>query len=355
MRYLFERNIPWDTAFGQLGELDLFGFLMEVHVSATVNAKGARTGAEAVWGVFAGLKFLQPRLPLDLPLDALKRLLPTGAAVRGPAALLAGAHPLPPETLPRLYAFICDGKQPRILRSWAFALVFSAVSSLRQANTQHIAFYGELLVNNRRYLMSQHADGKSRGKTPTVFLTPIEDLSGSAAWFDEGRSLLPPGGDFLWADHLGPPTSDESILLNCPLPADRIQAAIQLVLQHACGMTKSEAQRITKHSARKLLVSVAQAAGCSWEICIELGHWSGTSVDRSFLLPHEDLRRKHALKCMDMPKRYSHNARLQRVARIIGNQMARIRQYLRVKPRTHATFETLWELVPPYCPKVEGA
>ena len=37
---------------------------------------------------------------------------------------------------------------------------------------------------------------KSRGRVPTVFVTPLQDSSGSTAWFVHGRSLLWPEGDF---------------------------------------------------------------------------------------------------------------------------------------------------------------
>jgi len=60
-----------------------------------------------------------------------------------------------------------------VLRAWAFALVFSAVSSLRQTNVQNLVFYGELSVLGKDYLLSQHANSKARNKTPTVFITPL--------------------------------------------------------------------------------------------------------------------------------------------------------------------------------------
>jgi hypothetical protein len=106
--------------------------------------------------------------------------------------------------------------------------------------------------------------------------------------------LVWPGADFLWPDVDGNPRDRAASLLPCPLPDDKIQWAIQLVLQVACSMPAALARRYTKHSARKLLVSAAQAAGVPWEMCIELGHWQGTTIDGSFLLPGEDARRKRA-------------------------------------------------------------
>ncbi len=124
-----------------------------------------------------------------------------------------------------------------------------------------------------------------------MFVTLLQDFNGSVAWFVQGRSLLWPEGDFVWADMQGDPRSHSAALLRCPLDAGHIQWAILLVLREACGMSAAQASIITKHSARKTLVSAAHADGCPWEQCIELGHWSGTALD-SFLVPQEDMHRR---------------------------------------------------------------
>jgi hypothetical protein len=61
-------------------------------------------------------------------------------------------------------------------------------------------------------------------------------------------------------------------------------------------MSAAQDSIITKYSARKTLVSAAQAAGRPWEKCIKLGHWAGTALDSIFLLTQEDLRRKKILE-----------------------------------------------------------
>lgn len=120
-------------------------------------------------------------------------------------------------------------------------------------------------------------------------------------------------------------------------------------------MAAHEAQQYTKHSARKLMVSVAQSAGCPWEQAIELGRWAGTSLEKACVMSAEDTRRKHALEIMNMPKRYSANARLMRVARICGNQVQRMSSYLRSRPPSGPSrYETAWDLMPQYNPEQEG-
>ena len=103
----------------------------------------------------------------------------------------------------------------------------------------------------------------------------------------------------------------------------------------------------TKHSARKTMVSAAQAAGSPWEICIELGHWNGASLDQSFFLPSETVRWKKALE-LAMPRCYSANARISRVVRIVGNQVLRMQAYLllpQVKTRRPSDWNTKWTLM----------
>jgi len=355
LRYLHDTGEDWDGQFGHLTELDLFGFLMTVHTQGTANATPGRSGADAVWGVFRGLAFLQPLLHLQLPLDQVTMCLPSSSAPRGQGVPMSGARPLPPETLPLLYEYVSNKSAPPVLRSWAFALLFSAVSSLRQANAQHISLYGTLTVAGKDFLLSQHADGKSRGKAAASFLTPLQDTNGNTAWFYDGIATLPVNSDFLWADYSGKPTSSEGHILPCPLPESGIQRTIHLVLEHACGMPAALAKTFTKHSARKTMVSLAQAAGCPWETMIELGHWKGATMGGAFVLPAEDLRRKKALECISLPARYSSDARLRRVARITSNQIDRLARYMEArKGSLYAPFDTRWELVPLFNPVVEG-
>lgn len=83
----------------------------------------------------------------------------------------------------------------------------------------------------------------------------------------------------------------------------------------------------------------------------------GPSSTPPFLLPQEDRRRKRALECTNMPKRYSADARLRRVARIVGNQVQRIGVYLGIRaagPSGPRRFATAWERMPPYSAAVEG-
>ena len=355
--HLARYNIPWDGLYGHLAELDLFGFLMEVHMNAVQNARAGCAGDMAVWGAYGGLTVLNTHFRFSLPLHAVKSALPRSGRSVGPRAILNGALPLPPEMLQDVLDFISRPSTPPVLRSWGFALAFTALSSLRQNNAQHLVFYGEITVLGKDFLVSHHADGKTKDKMPVVFVTPLQDFRGKRTWFDRNVGLLWPQGDFLWAQASSDPCLSTSTLLHSPLDEGQILSAMHLVLRLACKVPLASVQGYTKQSARKMLVSAAQAGGVPWECCIELGHWSKTSLDSSFLLPAEDVRRKRALECISMPRRYSHNARLARVARIVGNQVSRISTYLALRARSArgAKYDTQWELMPQYCALSEGA
>jgi len=74
-----------------------------------------------------------------------------------------------------------------VLASYTYALIISTLGSLRQVNAQHIYLYGEVTVGSKTFLLVQYADGKSRGKVPTLALIPLEDMRGSRLWF-EGKT-----------------------------------------------------------------------------------------------------------------------------------------------------------------------
>jgi hypothetical protein len=151
--------------------IDLFGFFMSVHLRAVSTVSNGRSGSDAVWGVFRGFSMLQPRFHLHLPLDDVKPSLPTSVASRGHGVTSTGSRPLPPEALTLLFAYR-DQQQvgPAILSSWAFALTFWAVSSLRQANAQHIAFFGTFSAGGKDFLLSRA--GLSPPPHPSRLATP---------------------------------------------------------------------------------------------------------------------------------------------------------------------------------------
>ena len=170
--YMHARGLDWEDRFGTLVEIDLFAFLMEVHVEAIANGTTSRPGFSAVWGSFSGIHYLSPHF--NLPTEEVRSSLPHKGVQHGVESILEGSLPLPPAALQRVCDYAADPRTPPVMVSSAHALAFTALSSLRQANAQQLCNYDILTFGERDYLVSQHTDGKSRTNLPTVFLTPFK-------------------------------------------------------------------------------------------------------------------------------------------------------------------------------------
>ena len=116
---------------------------------------------------------------------------------------------------------------------------------------------------------------KSRGRVPTVFVTPLQDFKWQYGVVCSRAQPPVARGRLLWADVQGHPCSHSTALLRCPLDTGRIQWAMHLVLHAACGMSADQASIITKHRARKTLVSAAPATRYPWERASHLGTGRG--------------------------------------------------------------------------------
>ena len=87
-KYMLARGMSWDGPFSQLPELDLFAFLMTVHLEATANGTDKRPGHAAVWGAFGGLQFFSRHCRrTSLP--------PTARGISGVPCLKSPTRPTP--------------------------------------------------------------------------------------------------------------------------------------------------------------------------------------------------------------------------------------------------------------------
>jgi hypothetical protein len=158
-----------------------------------------------------GLTYMRICFGLQLPISAVRKALPKRGVNRGAGAILTGVLPLPPEVLDKIFRYICVPDTPSVMVSWAFTLTFTAMSSLAKL-TRRSAVLRRNHGLGKPYLISHHADGKSRDKSPTLFVTPLLDFHGSHAWYDKDCEGLWVDGDFLWAECLGNPLSPSSSL-----------------------------------------------------------------------------------------------------------------------------------------------
>jgi len=62
IKFMHVRVLEWEDQFGNLPEIDLFDFLMSVHVETLANVTTSRPGFDAIWEVYSGLHYLSPHL-----------------------------------------------------------------------------------------------------------------------------------------------------------------------------------------------------------------------------------------------------------------------------------------------------
>jgi hypothetical protein len=264
LRYNHDHGVPWDGAFGQLSEVDLFSFLLSVHSGDLGKPSAKQPGLDAVGGVWKGLHYLAQRFRLELPTAAVKTALPKGGGLRWRRDLLQGAVPFPPEALGALFPYICDKSKPRVMRRGLspLRLLLSVLCDRPTPKTCRFtvsctcsgAITCCLNTRTRRVGGGCQPCLSPRCKTSSAVRRGL--FTGASSCGQRATS---------WVDVQGDPRSHSEVLLRGPLDAGRIQWAMHSVLREACRMSAAQASIITKHSARKTLLSAAQAAGCPWD------------------------------------------------------------------------------------------
>jgi len=171
--------MSFEDGFGYLPEVDVYGFLLDVHLQTVTNGSDKRPGFSAVWGVFDGLAYIKRHFKFPFPTDEVRNALPQRGRRTGVSTILDGALPLPPEALDLLCVYDEREDTPPVLVSYAYTLVISTLGSMRQMNAQYIHYYGELSFGTKQFLLVQYANGKSRDKHPTLAIIPLQDMRDS--------------------------------------------------------------------------------------------------------------------------------------------------------------------------------
>jgi len=95
--YMHARGLHWEDRFGTLAKINLFAFLMEVHVEAIATGTTSRPDFGAVWGPYSDLHYLSPHF--NLLTEEVCSSLPHKGAQHGVESILECSLPLPPATL----------------------------------------------------------------------------------------------------------------------------------------------------------------------------------------------------------------------------------------------------------------
>ena len=104
-RLLTSNDMSFEGGFGCLPEVNVYAFLLDVHLQAVTNGFDKRPGFSAVWGVFDGLAYIKRHFKFPFPTDEVRNALPQRGRRTGASAILDGALPLPPEALDLLCVY----------------------------------------------------------------------------------------------------------------------------------------------------------------------------------------------------------------------------------------------------------
>ena len=134
---------------------------------------------------------------------------------------------------------------------------------------------------------------------PMRFVCVYKGVSDSGACFERGHSVRPAGAMDVGAVYLDyrcsngsrsadPRRADE--ICNGPMPSGRINHAIRIMLQEACGLTAHQVRRYTKHTPRHFLIACSQHRGEPSDRQVEIGKWFGSTLALRSMTPKQ--RRK---------------------------------------------------------------
>lgn len=299
-----------------------------------------QSGVTAVKGVADKLRSIRKAFNISIPLE-------NAAVARQPGH--KPPHPAPALTIGivfRLYDWVrrvasstaAEGEFERLastpagFRTIAYAqvaagLVFAALSCNRMEQVQSCAFLGEADGYLHGVLTKdKHPNPEKQQARP--FWMRLAGPDGDRTWFDFLKKTLVgvEKGCFVLRDFECEESNQADPgkavrWLNNPLRGPRLVEAIARTISKVCGVSYEEAGRFTKHSARHFLMEVGGHRDEPATRQVEIGRWSGSTAQDVDLTPAQRLAWNHQLAAGVMPDNYAPLAKVQRVCRIIGDQL----------------------------------
>jgi hypothetical protein len=328
--YLLSRHTEASTSSEAewAGKLSKWKKQNEVAVAAgqptTAEPVRKRFGNKAALGQFDGLHFLTVNMFLKVPTTGKREELPEFASY-AEKRLPATAPPLPLWVVGKLEEFVLRTDTPPAIRNAAAAVLFMVFSCGRAEQVQRLHVYGE----HAGCIWGHFECEKGRNKRPRAFWAALEGFLGDGWW----RALLETlkgveSGGFIFREFIGDVYSEHAIPQQAALSDDLITPRLRLVLRHACGMSKVEAEVYTKHSCRHCLPASSSARGEGFARQVEVGRWAGGSACSTDVFEDGFWKAKKALDKGQMPIRYTARLRPLRIAAIMAQQTASFRLLL---------------------------
>lgn len=288
-------------------------------------------GSCALEGVQRDHKFLVRHFSIELPVDL-------SGVTRTPNSLGRIRQPSPAlslEMIFRLEAYVNKAAAGAsdvcpYTAAVAAGLLFCAFSCNRCDQANACAFLFVRVFGGSRFLhgallLDKHPNPLKR--RPRPFWMRVRGATGEL-WFDYLCSVLQgvASGCFVFRDfdsESGDP-AQATCFLNNPLLGARLLHAIRCVVMRVCGMSWQLATLYALHSGRHFLLEVCGHRAVPPLKSVDVGRWSGSTAQDADLTPAERMSRKHQLQAGVMPDWYAPCAKIDRVCRILGEQMVAV-------------------------------
>jgi hypothetical protein len=326
LEWLDVSNIP----FSDVDKEVISDFLEFVHEQATSEEAGGTTAAGRVKAQLATLY-----AAFHFPQGAPEALAPYVDADEygGPVQ----AKPVSIEDMEAIGRYAGNPSTPLVLRSIAGAFHYKSFAAGRTKQMQHMGLdgrEGEFCYGVDKRRKTPRVEER-KGK-PMLHVCVFKGVyNGEEAfqyWLDDRPAEAENVGS-AYLDYRGPTSSadprEATELLNAPMPDSKINSAIRVMLQEACGMSKEQAAGYSKHSARHFLPQCAFDRGEPIMRQLEIGKWCGSTLAMHTLAPGKRWGANMKLKAAHMPNMYSDpNGLVQRVGSIMLAQVQSCRRFL---------------------------
>jgi hypothetical protein len=238
----------------------------------------------------------------------------------------------------RVEAYAADPATSNVMAMIASGFSFQSNTASRTQQAQNMRIDGY----NDEFCFGIEACRKTPRLTdadrPMRFVCVYKGVSDSGACFERGQSVRPAGAMDVGAVYLDyrcsngsrsadPRRADE--ICNAPMPSGRINHAIRIMLQEACGLTAHQVRRYTKHTPRHFLIACSQHRGEPSDRQVEIGKWFGSTLALRSMTPKQRRETKSAMAAARFPDLYSEQDELvKRVARIMLTQIQSCRRLI---------------------------
>ena len=305
----------------------------------TSNAPPAartRDGTSAAAGKLAHLRSLDSEYFFDVSTD--KKIV-RPPAVQGLAKVRQSAPEPAIEILRRFQRLAADKSKSRFARNVAFGCCLMGFGVLRSVQAQHFGVLYYFEYNGQTILLGK-TKKKVQGATLETFICPLGGVLNDEQWFwscltDTLDSL--PGGfsRFAFRDYASPrgkandPYAAVSFNNNAMSPK-KIDLSIQRLLEVECGMSPEIAKRYTKHSFKRFLIAISNAADSSADARtteLELGRWSQSTLSRNPRIAPADLQAgKFLISATSVSRVYAMNDTMTKLVALACKQLERARR-----------------------------